>query len=622
MESGLFKCKNCGANIETNKALNGVIECEYCFSKFIVPKKDISPAALSFLRQGEHNLDTCKFDDAYSAYAKAMQYDSKEPESYWGMALAEFKVQYIKDTKENRLQPICHEFSDKYFKQNKNFLSALKYATDDQKEEYEKKGDEIDYIRSEFLKLKQSGLDYDCFICVKVSQIDSEQSDISKKNWTDDAYDADAIYDLLKRNGFTPFFSEREIRDRTGVDYEAMILYALYTSETMLVVCRNEEYLNTKWVKNEFTRFKELINNEEKENDSITIVYNGIPIEKLPGNNHGKIQGIDYSRREADFEIVKFVENHTPIARAKKEEEKRKKDNETYLIRQQIEAQKQAQQKLEERLKEINSNNSKGESSTIKNLMTRANQEMEAKNFTTASKILETVLDQSPENAYAWWGLFLCDYGINAIKIDRFKYNTLLVKKLLNNYHLKNATKYADEDLKNEIKNLYSIIREGIENQIKESQNTILKIQTEIAEINQEIARCKKKKVLKTILIPLPLGIFFAIAAWAGNSASYEIGELIRFSFIAFAVGYLIVFIFCLLVKIKFIRYLLSNVAIFENYFDNVMDTSDWIEIRNSRKAEIETINKKILDQNNQIKMLLFSEKHIDSKNKVREINN
>ena len=244
-----FKCKNCGALFQATTNENGVLKCEYCDSIFTIPKKDSNNEVLQFLQIGEHNLDACHFDEAYTAFEKASQLNDKEPEAYWGMALAEFKVQYIKDAVNNRLQPICHEFNDKEFQANKNYLKALKCAGAEQKSEYFSKAQDIDYIREEFLKLQQSGLDYDCFICVKVSQTGVEQADISKKNWTNDAYNADSIYDLLKRHDFRPFFSEREIKGRNGANYEAMILYALYTAETMLVVCSDEEYLRTPWVK-------------------------------------------------------------------------------------------------------------------------------------------------------------------------------------------------------------------------------------------------------------------------------------------------------------------------------------------------------------------------------------
>ena len=428
-----FKCKNCGALFQAATNENGVLKCEYCDSIFTIPKKDSNNEVLQFLQIGEHNLDACHFDEAYTAFEKASQLNDKEPEAYWGMALAEFKVQYIKDAVNNRLQPICHEFNDKEFQANKNYLKALKCAGAEQKSEYFSKAQDIDYIREEFLKLQQSGLDYDCFICVKVSQTGVEQADISKKNWTNDAYNADSIYDLLKRHDFRPFFSEREIKGRSGANYEAMILYALYTAETMLVVCSDEEYLRTPWVKNEYTRFKSLIKNEEKENDSLTIVYNGKPIDRLPGDNNGRIQGIDYSKREADFEIVKFVQNHTPIARAKREEEERRKHSQNEEIKKQIEEQKKAQKELEERLKNFNSQST---GATVGTLLTRAKQELEVNNFEKARMYFEKALECNPENADAWFGLMLLDH--NCVNFDG------LLAKLNNAFDSNNCEFFLD----------------------------------------------------------------------------------------------------------------------------------------------------------------------------------
>ena len=98
-------CKNCGAPIDTSTAQGGVVRCNYCRSAFTLPKE--GGAAREFLYQGEHELDTCEFDRAYSAYRKAAETDPNEPEAYFGMALASFKVQYIKDGVNNCLQPIA-----------------------------------------------------------------------------------------------------------------------------------------------------------------------------------------------------------------------------------------------------------------------------------------------------------------------------------------------------------------------------------------------------------------------------------------------------------------------------------------------------------------------------------
>ena len=58
----------------------------------------------------------------------------------------------------------------------------------------------------------------------------------------------------------------------------------------MLIVCSKEEYLRTKWVKNEYSRFLQMINEDTKDTDSIVIIYNREVIEKIPGRNQ-KLQG-------------------------------------------------------------------------------------------------------------------------------------------------------------------------------------------------------------------------------------------------------------------------------------------------------------------------------------------
>lgn len=343
-----FKCKGCDYDLTelASKSANGLVKCPHCGAVRTVPKKEITPAALSFLKMGEHDLDTCKFDEAYEAYKKASELDKNEPEAYWGMALAKFKVQYLKDEVNNCLQPICHEVTDKKFTDDPDCMRAFMKATPEQREEYEKRAKDIDYIQNEFSKLEETGLDYDCFICVKVTG--------ENGNTTEDSKGADYIYRLLKDKGYKPFYSEYEIRNKQGADYEAHILYALYKSECMLVVCRDESYLQTKWVKNEYARFLKLVNDEERESDSITIVYSGKPIERLPGKK-GKIQGIDFSRREADGQITEFVERHTPIAKKKREEAaaaklRREEENQRRYAEQQHLFEKQ-QREMEERQK-------------------------------------------------------------------------------------------------------------------------------------------------------------------------------------------------------------------------------------------------------------------------------
>lgn len=324
------KCKNCGAALELDNAENGVVTCEFCYSTFTLAKRQTTPKALEFLNMGEHELDICNFDGAYKAYRKAAEECADEPEAYWGMALASARVQYLRDIVNNRLQPICHETSPKRFTEDENYQKALFYATNEQKEEYQKKAEEIEEIHGEFYKLKQSGLQYDCFICVKVTD---------GNRHTEDSVMALSLYHKLKAAGFKPFYSEEEMAGRTGADYEALILYALHVSKCMLLICTEERYLKTPWVENEYTRFAGMLHDEEKSRGSIAIVFGEKPIEKIPGVR-GKIQGVKYNSFDALDRIQCFVRRF--VSEKSEEEEAKKREEE--LLRQMEEMRRQMEE--------------------------------------------------------------------------------------------------------------------------------------------------------------------------------------------------------------------------------------------------------------------------------------
>lgn len=300
-----MKCRNCGGELDYSKAVNGVLTCEFCGSKFTVAKSGASEQVRHFLLMGEHELDVGHFDEAATAYAKAAELDSKEPEAFFGLALATAQVMYLRDVVNNRLQPICYAVSDKSFVEDKNFKLALKLATSEQKKEYEAKGKEIDAIREKFKEFRAEGRNYDTFICVKVREVNGT-------DFTQDSIYASKLYSELKKAGYSPFYSEEECKGITGGDYEAMILYGLHTAQSMLLVCFDESYLQTKWVKNEYSRFIKMQRDEEKARGSLTVVFRGHAVERIPGLD-GKIQGIDLTTFNALNLIFDFVQKFKKI---------------------------------------------------------------------------------------------------------------------------------------------------------------------------------------------------------------------------------------------------------------------------------------------------------------------
>lgn len=405
-------CMGCGAPIDISKSAGGVVECSYCHRKNTVPKS-ASADAVHFLAIGEHALMCGKFDEAYAACKKASELDKNESEAYFGMALAEFGVRYIKDEVGGRLQPVCHKIGDKSFTTDANYLAAIACASPEQTELYAERAEEIEHIRREFIGFENDGLDFDCFICAKLTDADG--------NRTKDYKTADDIYWYLKNNGYKPFFSEYDVKDRTGADYEALICYALYASECMIVVCGDEEYLKTPWVKNEYMRFIELIDDEQKERDAICIAFNGKPIERLPGRS-GRLQGVDTSVFGAAERIAEFVENHTPAARKKKE------------------------------ARAAGAEEHKASAAAVQSLLTRAKQFLQSGSYNIARDYCNRVLDQDPENSEGWFLLLLAERGVGDIQkcadiISSSLRSTVDIDSLTSSATYKNAKKYSREPL-------------------------------------------------------------------------------------------------------------------------------------------------------------------------------
>ncbi len=523
----IYKCKLCGEPLDITKAANGAIKCGVCDCVNTLPKDTASERLLNFLDNGEFSLDKGDFEGALTAYTKAAELDENEPEAYFGKALAKFKVRYLKDVVNNRLQPICYEITDKKFSDDPDYMRAFMKGTAEQRIIYKSRAKEIDYIQSEFYKLKQSGVDYDCFICVKVTD--------DKGNKTADYKSADDIYFELKGKGYKPFFSERELGKVTGADYEARILYALYSSECMLVVCHDEAYLQTKWVKNEYSRFLKLVNDSEKETDSITIAYGGRPIEKLPGRD-GKIQGIDLNKLGALGKVVDFVDSHTPETRKKRQaaiDERRYAEAEREKRERKLEEQ---QRQLAKKLETLN----KGQHSTIENLLTRAWQELEARDFVKAERFFETVLESAPENEEAWRGKFLCSFNVtteSAITVNEQNAKNIIVDKNLNNY-LKYRT---DNTHDKEYADILAKAQAKIEAQINNKNKDIRKTKAKIQQLNTKKYLIFSLFILK---IAIPLLLIIIIDAGLLFSSTVEIGLIyvptIGMALLLFGLPYLI----------------------------------------------------------------------------------
>ncbi len=358
-----IQCRCCGANLDHRAAAGGVIKCAYCGTTWTLPSFGLSAYVTAQLVSGENDIDRGDFDAARMCFEKAIEQAPAEPEAHFGLARAKLRVQFIVDRSGETpcVRPICHEISSKYFTEDAEYLKAVELATDEQREIYRAQGREIDHIREEFYRLQREGLDYDVFLCTKVSKTGTDETG---DDFTAESHETLKLYYFLKDKKLRPFYSEVDAKGRTGEDYEALIYYALLKSESMVVVCFNEEYLHTPWVKNEYTRFTEMMKQGQKGRGALTILYHDAkhPIGRLSGID-GTIEGIGCDSPDAfsrvESHVRKFLDlrhlreeddaRREEVKRIKEEAALRREENEAHRLQLQAEKEKGRQAERERR---------------------------------------------------------------------------------------------------------------------------------------------------------------------------------------------------------------------------------------------------------------------------------
>ena len=218
------------------------------------------------IRRAWTYLCLAKFDSAFGEFKFARSLKGDGHEAYFGMALAAHKIQLLDVYNENGYEqiPICcalpYEEINGSFREDPLYDAALEYAKKDKisYENYAACGKAIEDITCEFKAFRDQGLVYDCFICCKVGELDSDNAPIENSH-TKDCEWAMELFEKLKGAGLRPFFSEGIIAKQIKVlakQYEAHILYALFNAKCMIIVCSEQRYLdNSRYMQNECLRF-------------------------------------------------------------------------------------------------------------------------------------------------------------------------------------------------------------------------------------------------------------------------------------------------------------------------------------------------------------------------------
>lgn len=215
---------------------------------------------------------TNQFDKAYGVYETILEIDNREVEAHWGILLCKYGVEYIDDPETGEKVPTCHRTIPTSIFKDIEFKVIEENADDESLEVYKEEAKRIDKIQKGILEVSAKEEPYDVFICYKETD--------SKGERTHDSVIAQDIYDKLTGNGYKVFFSRITLENKLGTEYEAYIYSALKSAKAMLVVGTTEENFNAVWVKNEWSRYLEMM--KEDSAKALIPVYSKIDAYKLP----------------------------------------------------------------------------------------------------------------------------------------------------------------------------------------------------------------------------------------------------------------------------------------------------------------------------------------------------
>lgn len=281
--SVVYKCKICGGEIQPNE--DGRIgKCLYCGAVQTLPKEKYDKVSNILNRANDYRLN-CDFDRAIYEYEKVMELDETEPEAHWGLFLSKYGVEYVKDNMTFTYKPTLHRISSVSVFDDVDYQATIKYASDISAIQYKQDAENIENVMKELLLISTNQEPYDIFLSYK------ELDDVTRQR-TIDSNLAYELYNALTAQGYKVFFAPKSL----GVGlYEPKIYSAIITSKVMIVLGTQPQYFNAVWVKNEWSRFAELVENGE--NKVIIPVFRDMEANQLP-SRIAKYQAYDMSNIE------------------------------------------------------------------------------------------------------------------------------------------------------------------------------------------------------------------------------------------------------------------------------------------------------------------------------------
>ena len=417
--SVVYKCKECGGDVQLLE--NGLGKCLYCGALQTLPKEKDDKISNLLNRANDYRLH-CDFDRAIFTYEQVLDLKESEPEAHWGLFLSKYGVEYVKDSMTLTYKPTLHRISAVSVFDDTDYQATIKYASPFSVTKYNQDASDIEAVMKELLLLSANQEPYDVFLSYK-------EADDTTGQRTNDSYLAHDLYNELTGKGYKVFFAPKSL----GVGlYEPKIYSAIISAKVMIVLGTKPEYFDAVWVKNEWSRFAELIDNGEQK--VIVPVYKDMKAEQLP-NRLAKFQAYDMASisflSSLSEKISKYANNKSQVSFDK-------------------------------------------DTSAEAAYLERGFLALEDANFTNANKFFENVLNLNPHNSEAYFGKLMCEMRVTKQE------QIITSSKYLNEYsNFEKAVRFADQRLKATLLKYEQTVSDTINEQ---KYNSLLKMLPEVKE--------------------------------------------------------------------------------------------------------------------------------------------
>lgn len=287
-----------------------------------------------------------------------------------------------------------------------NFELVMEYSDVVTRKLYREEAKAIEELRRGIIEVSSREEPYDIFICYKETDETGQR--------TLDSVLAQDLYDALTEKGYRVFFSRITLEDKLGQEYEPYIFAALNSARVMLAVGTDYEYYNAPWVKNEWSRYLQLIAAGQKK--SLIPCYKNIDVYDMP-KEFAKLQAQDLGKVGATQDLLRGIEKLLG------------KTSESAILQQPAPIPGAA-------------------APNVDSLLRRGNLFLEDGDWENANSYFNRVLDIAPECGIA----YLCRASVNweckTLEMLQRKYENASDMAVSSNHDFAKAIRFADNSLK------------------------------------------------------------------------------------------------------------------------------------------------------------------------------